>query len=108
MRQENISMEHTVRGLPDGKEVILTGRLTFADHNGFRSIIAMFQEPGNKRFVIDLSAVDFIDSAALGMVLLARDTAISKGVHLILRGAKGQVKRIMEVAKFNSLFTMEE
>lgn len=101
-------MEHTVRNVADGKEVILTGRLTFADHNGFRSIIAMFQEPGNKRFVLDLSAVEFIDSAALGMVLLARDTAISKGVGLVLKGAKGQVKRIMEVAKFNKLFAMED
>ncbi|MBI5121151.1 MAG: STAS domain-containing protein [Rhodospirillales bacterium] len=101
-------MEHSVRPISDGKEVVLTGRLTFADHNGFRSIIAMFQEPGSRRFVLDLSAVEFIDSAALGMVLLARDTAISKGISLILKGAKGQVRRIMEVAKFNKLFAMED
>jgi anti-anti-sigma factor len=101
-------MEHVIRALPDGKEILLSGRLTFADHNNFRAIIAQFSEPGAKRFVLDLSGIDFIDSAALGMVLLARDTAISRGVHLILKGAAGQVKRIMEVAKFNTLFTMED
>lgn len=100
-------MNHEVRTIGDGKEVILSGRLTFADHVGFRSLIALLDEPGLKQLIFDLSAVDFVDSAALGMLLLARDTAASNNIYVVLRGARDRVKRIMEVAQFDTLFTIE-
>jgi anti-anti-sigma factor len=101
------NLEHKVRNISDGKEAVLTGRLTFADHKDFRNLIGMLNEPGMKRFVFDLSGVEFIDSAALGMLLLARDTAAGRGIHVVLKGAQGQVKRIMTVANFGALFTIE-
>ena len=100
-------MNHEIRTTEDGKEVLLSGRLTFADHVGFRSLIALLDEPGLKNLVFDLGNVEFVDSAALGMLLLARDTAASRNIHVVLRGARDRVKRIMEVAQFDTLFTIE-
>lgn len=100
-------MDHQIRNLPDGKEIVLAGRLTFADHAGFRDLIALLNEASVKRFVFDLNKVEFVDSAALGMLLLARDTAAGRSIQVVLRGAKDQVKRIMEVARFDTLFTLE-
>lgn len=96
-------MEHSVQTTSGGKEYRLSGRLTFADYSGFKSLIDQFQNSSGKRVVFEMSDVEFIDSAALGMILLARDVALSNGVTLSLKGAKGQVKRIMEVAKFGKL-----
>ncbi|MBF0167069.1 MAG: STAS domain-containing protein [Alphaproteobacteria bacterium] len=94
-------MEHSIQSNSNGKLVRLSGRMTFADFDGFQKLIALFQEARGKRFEFDLSEVDYIDSSALGMILLARDAANSNGVDLSLTGAKGQVKRIMDVTKFN-------
>lgn len=101
-------MEYKIKPTSNGREIALSGRMTFADHASFREMISMFDEPGIKKCVFDLSGSEYADSAALGMLLLARDTAAGKGISLVLKGAKGQVKRIMEVAKFGALFTIEE
>ena len=101
-------MEHTIHDSQGGKEVAISGRMTFADHKIMRDIIAKFSEPGFNKVTFDLSKVDFIDSAALGMLLLARETALSRQSHVTLKGARDQVKRIMTVAKFDTLFTLVE
>ncbi|MBF0167070.1 MAG: STAS domain-containing protein [Alphaproteobacteria bacterium] len=94
-------MEHTVQSISGGSVIRLSGRMTFADFNGFQKLIAMFQGAHEKRIVFDMSRVDYIDSSAIGMILLARDAALTHGIDLSLKGAKGQVKRIMDVTKFN-------
>ncbi|MEO5373756.1 MAG: STAS domain-containing protein [Alphaproteobacteria bacterium] len=100
-------MEYKTRDIQDGREIAINGRMTFADHNAMRDIIATFEAAGLKKIVFDLSGVEFIDSAALGMLLLARETAISRQAHVVLRGARDQARRIMAVAKFDKLFTVE-
>ncbi|MBF0356625.1 MAG: STAS domain-containing protein [Alphaproteobacteria bacterium] len=94
-------MEHSIQTNSNGKVVRLSGRMTFADFEGFQKLLALFQELRGKKFEFDMSDVDYIDSSALGMILLARDAAQTHGIELSLTGAKGQVKRIMEVTKFN-------
>ena len=50
----------------------------------------------------------FIDSAGLGMLLLARDEGKRKNLDVCLRRPRGQVKRMLEVARFDTMFTIEE
>ena len=50
---------------------------------------------------------DFIDSAALGMFVIAHDEASSKGVELSIKGVKGKVKDVMYAARFDSLYKFE-
>ncbi|MBF0560448.1 MAG: STAS domain-containing protein [Alphaproteobacteria bacterium] len=102
-------MKYTIHDGHDGrggKDIVITGRMTFADHKEMRDIIAMFSQPGFGSITFDLSGVEFIDSAAMGMLLLARETAISRQSQVTLKGARDQVKRIMAVAKFDALFTL--
>lgn len=51
--------------------------------------------------------VDFVDSAALGMLLLARDEAQKHDKKLIISGIQGQVKKMFTVARFDSLFSLQ-
>jgi anti-anti-sigma factor len=99
MEQEHFSQDGTTT-------FILSGPMTFADLNNMRDIIAAFQEPGVKSCVLDLGAVDFIDSTALGMLLLAREAAIGKGVAISIKNMRHQVRRVMEAARFDQLFTI--
>tara|TARA_R100001129_G_scaffold159147_1_gene123207 strand:+ start:425 stop:778 length:354 start_codon:yes stop_codon:yes gene_type:complete len=87
--------------------VEVTGRFTFGDHSSFRKLIEEVRGHGSSTLVLDISGVDFIDSAGLGMLLLARDEGEKSNTNVILRGAQGQVKRMLEVARFDTLFQLE-
>jgi anti-anti-sigma factor len=100
-------LELRVVDFPGGKTILLSGRMTFADHNAMRTLFRLFEDPGVKTCIFDLSGVDFIDSAALGMLLLARETAIGRSIRIVLKGAKDRVQRVMEIARFGELFAVE-
>jgi anti-anti-sigma factor len=87
--------------------VAFSGDLTFADHVMFREVADRLAATHDKIVVIDLAALDFIDSAGLGMLLIAREEAIKKSRTMVLRGAKGQVNRMLGLTKFDTLFSVE-
>jgi len=89
-----------------GFELILSGRFTFTDYPAFRRLVSDILERPVSGYVIDLEKVEFIDSAGLGMLLLARDEADRKGRSVELRGPQGQVKRVLNVARFGTLFNI--
>ena len=78
-------------------QALMTGDLTFADHASFKALIGSLLEGRGSPIVIDLSELDFIDSAGLGMLLLIRDEANKAARKLVLRGPIGQVKRMFGV-----------
>jgi len=88
-------------------QVDLKGRLTFADYSLFREITMLFNDAEVNDCLIDLSELEFIDSAGLGMLLIARDKLQSRNGRLILRGAVGQVKKMIDLGRLDALFTME-
>jgi len=53
---------------------------------------------------VDLADVEFIDSAGLGMLLLARDEISKKSSSLTLKSPQGQVQRMFSVARFEQMF----
>lgn len=53
---------------------------------------------------IDLSRVDYIDSSALGILLLLRERAEEAGKKVVLRRATGTVEKVLSVANFQRLF----
>ncbi|HLD95758.1 MAG TPA: STAS domain-containing protein [Alphaproteobacteria bacterium] len=86
----------------------LKGRLTFADYSNFREMLQLLSELTIKRCVLDLSDLEFIDSAGLGMLLIARDKVQSQSGILNLKCAEGQVKKMLELGRFDNLFSIED
>jgi anti-anti-sigma factor len=91
----------------DDATVALSGDLTFTDHVAFREIADRLGRSAARTITIDVSDLKFIDSAGLGMLLIAREEAGKSNRTLILRGAKGQVSRMFGLTKFDTLFTVE-
>jgi HptB-dependent secretion and biofilm anti anti-sigma factor len=85
-------------------EVRLAGRLTFAENGRFRTVLSRLQAKVSERVTLDLSRVDYIDSAGLGLLLVARDAVAGQGGRAELQGACGQVGRIFALARFPELF----
>ena len=85
----------------------MQGRLAFNDSHAMRDIIAAI-DGAPRRLVFDLSGLDFLDSAGLGMLLLVREEANSKKWPLLFKGAQGQVRRMLHLTRFDSLAQMED
>ncbi len=85
----------------------LTGEFTFADHGVFRTMIGKLVKAKDPTCVLDLSRLEFIDSAGLGMLLIARDEAKKANHALVLRHPTGQVKRMLEISKFGTQLTIQ-
>jgi len=86
----------------------LRGRLTFNDHARLRTLIGEMVQSRATRQVLDLSSLEFVDSAGIGMLLIAREEMINGGKELILRSATGQVKRVLTVAQIGKIVTIED
>ena len=101
-------MDFTIKSSPVATEILLCGRMTFADHEKFRNVIAAFEGPPGHRMVFDLSGLEFVDSSGLGMFIIARDAAQKRNLDFLIRGARDEVKRQITVAKFHKLFNITD
>jgi len=83
----------------------LSGRFDFSIHRDFRKNYEdILGTSGVKELLVDLDKVDYIDSSALGMLLLLREKAGSQNIQLKLANTRGAVRQVLEVANFGRLF----
>jgi anti-anti-sigma factor len=87
-------------------DVGLSGKFTFSDHPAFCEILQRIGEEDVREVTFDMVHVEFIDSAGLGMLLLALDAVEKTQKNLVIRGARNQVKKMFDLAQFEALFTM--
>lgn len=99
-------MEHNTIASGDSLELALSGKFTFADNKVFNEVID--DVPTYKKIIVDLARVDFIDSAALGILLLLRDKCEKSETRLALKNPKGQVKQMFDISRFGDLFNIEQ
>lgn len=92
----------------DSLEVQLTGRLEFTDHDKVPQIVQLLDNPGLRRVVVDVSLLEFIDSAGLGMLLILQEEAEERNIRLVVRGPQGDVRRSIELAKLNEIIAVEQ
>ncbi|MBF0142476.1 MAG: STAS domain-containing protein [Magnetococcales bacterium] len=83
----------------------IKGRFNFEMHSQFRT--AYQSETGSskgRKFVIDLAGTEYIDSSALGMLLLLREEAGTNEAEIEIVNARPEIKKILETANFQRLF----
>lgn len=85
--------------------VSLSGRMTFNDHKEMRRITRFVVDARIHEVIFDLSSLDLIDSAAIGMLLIVSAELQNIGGSARLENAKGQVERILKVAKVHELIS---
>lgn len=99
-------MEFSQEKTAGGMVMALRGTLTFKDHHTFRSLLDALRGAGSSH-VLDLSGLEFVDSAGLGMLLIADDEARAAGWRLTLRRPSPQAARLFEVAAMDAIFLIE-
>lgn len=99
--QTNVSIK-------DGKVVIgLQGRFDFNAHREFREAVDQAIKETANPIQVDLGGVDYLDSSALGMLLMLRDKAKGAGKEVVLANARGAVKQVVDIANFGKLFALQ-
>lgn len=86
----------------------LSGRFDFSALRSFRDLYEPALIDRESSIIeINFRMVDYLDSAALGMLLLLRDKARLANRQVVLSGCKGTVLALLEVANFGQLFEIE-
>lgn len=85
----------------------LRGRFDFNAHRDFREAIdAVLASPATA-IAVDFGGVEYLDSSALGMLLMLRDRAKGAACEVTLTSCRGAVKQILEIANFGKLFSID-
>ncbi|MBO0346543.1 STAS domain-containing protein [Roseibium limicola] len=84
----------------------LSGQLKYQDNTEFRRLIEEINAAKVRNCVFDLSQLTAIDSAGLGMLVIASDNSETHGWEIVLRGVKGQVRKVLDLSRFDKLMTV--
>lgn len=84
--------------------LFIKGRFDIASYESFNQAYAEFIGRV-EQFQIDLSMTTFMDSSALGMLLLLREKA-GDSADIELVNANDDVRKVLQIAQFHQLFTI--
>lgn len=91
----------------DGQTLIIKieGRFDFSTHQTFRDA---YEHGGLDvdGYVVDLSDATYLDSSALGMLLLLRDYAGGDNASIAIENCNNDVRKILTISNFEQLFTI--
>jgi anti-anti-sigma factor len=91
----------------DQKELVMEigGRFDFNLHHQFRR--AYHGLPATTRFVVDLRNTTYMDSSAMGMLLLLREYAGKENAKIRLINCSPEIKKVLAVSNMDKLFPLE-
>jgi len=87
----------------DELTIEVLGRFDFVFHKDFRNAYESLETPP-RRYIIDLGKVTYIDSSALGMLLLLRDFAGGDEADIKVIHCNEDVRKVLLISKFDQLF----
>ena len=80
--------------------------MTFDGYKAFKPVLDRLKEAPFSKCEIEMKNVGFIDSAGLGMLLLLHEIATANKIDVVIRAPAGQVARMLELAKLDTMFTV--
>ncbi|NVM21022.1 MAG: STAS domain-containing protein [Desulfobacterales bacterium] len=91
----------------DGKvcTISITGRFDITTHKDFSGAYKDKLDSVSK-WIIDMADVDYMDSSALGMLLMLRERAGGNNAEINIVNCSPGVKKILITANFDKLFPM--
>ena len=99
-------MEIDVNVENEASTLTLRGRFDFSAHREFRaSYQGAIDDPAITEVVLNFAQVEYVDSSALGMLLLLKEKATAANKTVILAECGGFVMDVFQVVNFQQLFT---
>jgi anti-anti-sigma factor len=97
----------TVTG--DGKLITIhiSGQFNFSIYKEFREAYQRAEQPETIAYVIDMAGTEYMDSSALGMLLLLRERAGSDRADIAINHCNPEIRKIFRISNFDRLFRIE-
>lgn len=81
----------------------ISGRFDFNIYQEFRDAYKQTTEPGT-RFIIDMGKTEYMDSSALGMLLLLRERMGGDQAQIEIVNTTPEIRKIFSISNFDRLF----
>lgn len=97
-------MPVSVKSHGDGNkfEIVIQGRFDFNDHSAFRETYK--DKSPTAEYLVNMSQAQYLDSSALGMLLLLREHAGGEKAHISIVNVPAEIMKILKISNFDSLF----
>lgn len=102
-------LEMTNRDVDGVTVVTLNGRVVFGEEaSALRDKVKTLMDAGKKDLVLNINNITFIDSAGLGALVAAHNSANSHGGSLRLCHMASKFKEMLRITKMNTVFQVFE
>jgi anti-anti-sigma factor len=96
-------MEYRIENNAGNARIIINGDITFTQNMTFRNMLKDISAESVTECILDLENVGMVDSAGLGMFLIAKEQADTAGWKLHLAGASGHVASMLKLTKLSAI-----
>jgi anti-anti-sigma factor len=83
--------------------IVIKGRFDFGSHQHFRNAYERHDKVPDT-YIVDLKETTYLDSSALGMLLLLRDHAGGDDSEVRVVNSSSDVRKILAISNFDKLF----
>lgn len=91
--------------MTDIAKILLPNRFDYGYHTEFQQKCTEFIADATEKVLIcDFSRVEYLDSAALGMLMLWQRRVAAANKKVMLKGAKGATAKILTMANMQKIF----
>ncbi len=98
-------MKANVRKIGEIHVVDLQGKITIGSGDVvLRETVQKLFNEGNKKLILNLNGVSYMDSAGIGELVACHKRALEKGGHLKLLNPSGKVFDLLQLTKLDEVF----
>ncbi len=86
--------------------ISINGRFDFNLYKDFRDAYENVLTKGNIKFIINFSQTEYMDSSALGMLLVLKERTGGDS-SVVLKNCNKEIKNILSISNFDKIFTIK-
>ena len=104
-KEEDVSLATNIREVEGVSIVDLSGRITLGEASGqLRETVRELLGKGQKKIVLNLGDVSYIDSSGLGELVSSYTTAANQGAKVKLLNVQKKVNDLLQITKLYTVF----
>lgn len=83
----------------------LPSRFDYSFHRQFGELyVPLLEDASCKEVILDFSQVEYLDSSALGMMVLLQKKSSGNNIKVKVKGARGATSEILKMANMQKIF----